>query len=430
MQQFYRQTRQLLPIVKSVSARRNNRSLLRLVSSTLLAVALAAGCGGHGGADTDGADDDSDSSTNRGLTITGAPSPVVEADNQYLFVPSATTDSGGALTFSIDNAPPWASFDADTGELSGTPGVNDVGTYGDIRIAVSDGADTATLQPFTIEVVLASLTNYALRFYGNGIAAPDLDRVKIRIDDPANSNPGPPVDVGATDFTIEFWLRANAQANDAQAVTCGNNVNWIYGNIVIDRDRFGEYYKYGISIAGGVIVFGVSGDDEIDTTLCGVSNVLDNTWHHVAVQRRRSDGEMWLFVDGVLEGQVTGPGGDVSYPDNAFPADFCDGGPCVNSDPFIVLGAEKHDAGASFPSFSGWLDELRFSTVLRYAGNFTPPAQAFVADADTAALYHFNTGQGINLIDSAAGAASPGVLRVGGNPAGPEWQLSTAPTAR
>ena len=41
---------------------------------------------------------------------------------------------------------------------------------------------------------------FALRFHGNGFSAPDLDRVKIRIDNP----PGPPADVGATDFTLEF----------------------------------------------------------------------------------------------------------------------------------------------------------------------------------------------------------------------------------
>jgi hypothetical protein len=57
------------------------------------------------------------------------------------------------------------------------------------------------------------------------------------------------------------------------------------------------------------------------------------------------------------------------------------------SDPFIVLGAEEHDAGAQFPSFSGWLDERRFSTALRYGGaGFTPPSAPFAADASTAAL--------------------------------------------
>ena len=56
---------------------------------------------------------------------------------------------------------------------------------------------------------------YALRFHGNGVN--DIDRVKIQIDDPATTAPGPPADVGATDFTLEFWFRALAAENPAPA---------------------------------------------------------------------------------------------------------------------------------------------------------------------------------------------------------------------
>ena len=84
------------------------------------------------------------------------------------------------------------------------------------------------------------------------------------------------------------------------------------------------------------------------------ASVLDNQWHHVAVQRRRSDGFLSLYVDGTLQASADGPDGDVSYPDNGVPGNFC-GGPCTNSDPFLVLGAEKHDAGAAFPSYEGLL---------------------------------------------------------------------------
>jgi hypothetical protein len=61
--------------------------------------------------------------------------------------------------------------------------------------------------------------DFALRFFGHGVDAPDLDRVKIRIDDPAlPADPGPPVDVGAQDFTIEFWIKAQAADNPAPAI--------------------------------------------------------------------------------------------------------------------------------------------------------------------------------------------------------------------
>lgn len=272
--------------------------------------------------------------------------------------------------------------------------------------------------------------SYALRFYGHGVNAIDSDRVKIRIDEPANNNSGPPADIGATDFTIEFWVKGDVANNTADAINCGFNIDWIYGNIVVDRDRYNQDRKYGISFGAGIPVFGVSGDGTGAYTLCGMTNVLDNQWHHLAFQRRRSDGQMWVFVDGVQEGTFEGPDGDVSYPDDGVPTNNClpsGSDPCVNSDPFIVLAAEKHDAGAEYPSFNGYLDELRLSNVLRYSSNFTPPTVPFTTDLQTAALYHFDEGTGNILTDvsEATGGPSHGEIKYGGNPMGPIWSMDT-----
>lgn len=270
-----------------------------------------------------------------------------------------------------------------------------------------------------------SAAGFSLRFFGNGVD--DIDRVKIPIDAlPPDDSPGPPADVGASDFTIEFWMRARAEDNTAEPVACGDNIAWINGNIVIDRDRYNQDRKYGLSLAGGRWVFGVTGDGNGSATLCGESPVLDDAWHHVAVQRRVSDGQMWLFVDGQSDGIAAGPPGDISYPNDGVPGDFC-GGPCDESDPFIVLGAEKHDAGPEYPSYNGYLDELRISTALRYTAEFTPPASPFSGDVDTAALYHFDEGAGLVLGDSSGAPFGPsdGTLQVGGSPEGPEWSAET-----
>jgi len=260
----------------------------------------------------------------------------------------------------------------------------------------------------------------SLRFFGNGVD--DIDRLKIPVDDPDTVAPGPPADVGATDFTIELWLKASAADNDAGAVACGFNVDWINGNIVVDRDRYNQDRKFGVSIAGGALVFGVSGDGTGDRTICGGANVLDGSWHHVAVARRRSDGWLWLWVDGQLDASADGPDGDVSYPDDGVPGNFC-GGPCDWSDPFLVIAAEKHDAGAAYPSYAGAIDELRLSTTLRYGAPFTPPSSPFTPDAETAALYHFDEGGGLVAADAVG--ASDAALRVGGAPAGPVWATDT-----
>ncbi len=264
----------------------------------------------------------------------------------------------------------------------------------------------------------------SLRFYGAGVN--DIDRVKIRIDDPATTLPGPPMDVGATDFTLEFWINGNSTDNASALVAGGVNNNWIYGNIIVDRDRFSQDRNFGISIAGGRVVFGVAGQGTGFQTIVGTTSVLDNQWHHVAIQRRRSDGWMWIYVDGQLQSQVDGPNGDISYPDDGVPGNFCNG-PCTNSDPFMVLGAEKHDAGSQYPAFDGYFDELRVSTTLRYSSNFTRPNRPFSSDPNTAGLYHFDEGNGDYIYDSsgAFGGPSLGVRRFGGTPAGPEWATQT-----
>jgi hypothetical protein len=265
---------------------------------------------------------------------------------------------------------------------------------------------------------------FSLRFTGAGVM--DVDRIKIRIDDPATVLPGPPVDVGATDFTIEFCSRARAPDNPAGPIQPGANINWIFGNIVLDRGRFNQDRKFGVSIAGGQIVFGVSGDGTGDRTIRGATMVLDDAWDHVAVARRRSDGWLWLWVDGTLDAQADGPDGDVSYPDDAVPGPFC-GGPCVLSDPFLVLGAEKHDAGPAYPSYKGLLDEVRISTVLRYIAPFVRPLVPFTPDAQTAGLYLADEGHGEAFFDSAThpGGPTPGIVRYGPGAIGPFWSSDT-----
>ncbi len=257
----------------------------------------------------------------------------------------------------------------------------------------------------------------SLRFYGSGTSAPDLDRVKIPIDGPER-----PADIGATDFTIEFWLRAAPGANDSPRCQDGDD-NWVNGNIVIDRDIYGpgDYGDYGISLYGGRIAFGVNNGSS-GQTLCGATVVADDEWHHIALVREQDSGLMQIYVDGVLDGAVSGPTGDVSYRNGrALTPNPDQPGAFFASEPFIVVGAEKHDVNSDYyPSFSGWLDELRLSNTRRYNGDFTRPSGPFTPDSDTAALYHFDEGSG-DVVSDSSGGESHGTRNFGGAPAGPEW---------
>jgi len=84
--------------------------------------------------------------------ISGKPAGSAATDEKYNFQPAASDADFDPLVFSITGKPAWASFDTDTGQLSGVPAINDVGTYGDIVISVTDSMDTVSLAAFSIKV--------------------------------------------------------------------------------------------------------------------------------------------------------------------------------------------------------------------------------------------------------------------------------------
>jgi len=124
-----------------------------LVASAILLVA----CGG--GDDDSGAsapasqvDSPAVSDANSAPTIQGKPATSVLAGRSYSFQPQASDSNGDTLKFSAANLPAWASLNADTGRLTGTPTAADVGTFANIKISVSDGTTTTSLVAFSITV--------------------------------------------------------------------------------------------------------------------------------------------------------------------------------------------------------------------------------------------------------------------------------------
>jgi len=90
---------------------------------------------------------------NSAPTISGTPATTVTVETAYSFIPDAKDDNDGDnLTFSISNIPSWASFDTNTGALTGTPAISDEGTTPNIVISVNDGAIDASLAAFSITV--------------------------------------------------------------------------------------------------------------------------------------------------------------------------------------------------------------------------------------------------------------------------------------
>lgn len=250
----------------------------------------------------------------------------------------------------------------------------------------------------------AQQSEYAVRFYGTGTG--QADRVKIRIDAPGN-----PLNVG-DDFTIEFWIRCSPADNNGVVYNTFDGDGWITGNTIVDRDIFAatDYGDYGIAIGvagtSRVVAFGVANSSG-GRTIVGTNNVCDGRWHHIAVTRVRTNGILRIYIDGRLDAQGTGPVGTLAYRSGRSTS-------WPDSDPYLVFGAEKHDAGSAYPSFNGFFDEFRMWTQALTQVQISNVFREIIATntPGLVAYYRFEEGSGTNVFDSTA-KSPPGMLIAG-----------------
>lgn len=116
-----------------------------------------SGSSSQGGTNTPG----TGTTTNTAPAISGTPAVAVQANAAYSFAPSASDANGDALSFSITGKPVWATFSTASGALTGTPTTNQVGTYSNIVISVSDGTVSQSLPAFSITVASVANTGTA-----------------------------------------------------------------------------------------------------------------------------------------------------------------------------------------------------------------------------------------------------------------------------
>jgi len=109
-------------------------------------------------------------STGPGPGISGTPTRTVSAGTAYDFVPAAVDPNGARLTFSVQNLPQWATFNAATGEISGSPSVANTGAYANILVTVTDGRSSASLPSFTVTVTTPVTAPSTGTTTGTGIA--------------------------------------------------------------------------------------------------------------------------------------------------------------------------------------------------------------------------------------------------------------------
>jgi hypothetical protein len=141
---------------------------------------------------------------------------------------------------------------------------------------------------------------------------------------------------GASDFTIDFWLRPTSSL-------VGSRI--LFDARVIDG-AFPVIYA-----SGGIVRFHTNSADQIT----GTTVLSLDTWHHVALTR--SGTSTRLFVNGTQEGST--------YVDS-------------NS---YGIGASRPRIGASGPTglgeFQGWIDEIRIANTAVWTAAFSVPTEEY-----------------------------------------------------
>jgi len=270
---------------------------------------------------------------------------------------------------------------------------------------------------------------YALRFYGNGVN--DIDRVKIQIDDPATTAPGPPADVGATDFTIEFWFRALAAENPpppsraAPTTTGSSATSWWIG---IASTRAGPLAcrSPASSSSSACSATGRARSPSVARATC--STISGITLPCSGAGRTGGCGctSTAAWKPRAMDPTATSP----------TPTPACRGTSAAGS-----LHQQRSVPRPRGREARRW---PAVSVVCRMAGRVPAverpalcdalhaPGASVRSDASTVALYHFDEGAGDVIVDTpgVSGGPSHGVRRFGGTPAGPQWVISDAPLAR
>lgn len=90
---------------------------------------------------------------NRPPSISGIPPAAVAVGQAWVFQPTISDPDGDSLTVSSSSLPGWLTLNSSTGRVAGVPGPGDVRNWSGISLSVSDGQATASLGPFSVNVI-------------------------------------------------------------------------------------------------------------------------------------------------------------------------------------------------------------------------------------------------------------------------------------
>lgn len=155
---------------------------------------------------------------------------------------------------------------------------------------------------------------------------------------------------GTGDFTMEFWYRPLAFSQAATMVGLRPaNTEGPYPTIFINSNSSVGYYT------------------STATRITSATNVVTaSQWNSIAIVRL--SGNTKMYINGTQSGST--------YTDTTnYSAGSC------------IIGANDFNQSGTFPIL-GNMDEIRFSNIARYTGNYTPSTSQFWPDQYTKLLLH------------------------------------------
>ena len=203
---------------------------------------------------------------------------------------------------------------------------------------------------------------------------------------------------GTDEFTVEAWVYPTASpGNGVHAMVLSQQVRI---NVVSNDHGGWENIRNQIKWQEGDVFIIIEGhlanDKEHATTPLLPIALSPNRWHHIAFQSNGK--ETTLIVNNITRTLREGTTLAHNLAKFERPKDFTLGG----------FGEEiKFHTGHFWGHFTGYIDEVRISTVARYdvtKDDFTP-REKFKKDVKTVALWHFDEPEGTRKFSDTSGNA-------------------------
>ena len=164
---------------------------------------------------------------------------------------------------------------------------------------------------------------------------------------------------GTSDFTIEFWMKANTNQTEYSTILDST------------RNNSGLFIGTGLSFGGVNTKIKFGANTLTSTVLSSTSNVTDNTWKHIACVKSANTG--MIFVNGIKEANTNiGAWTTVA---NSYLANG-------------QIGRSTYNDGLAYDNpYRGWLSNLRVVKGRAiYTTNFTPPDRTLSSIPNTVLL--------------------------------------------